>query len=206
MRSSGQKGEPSAAAGNIGSFEDLLLPHLNAAYNFARWLTRDDANAEDLVQDAYLRAWKSFGGFNGGDGKAWLLTIVRNTCYTWMQRNRASELMASFDEEMHSPSSRASDPERLLLESADQELLKDALEELPVEFREVMIMREVEGLSYREIADIAGVPMGTVMSRLARARARLQQILARPAVAAASSPPTWTSRSGGVLAADLDKL
>ena len=187
MRSSGPIGEPSRGAGNagnFGSFEDLLLPHLNAAYNFARWLTRDNQNAEDLVQDAYLRAWKSFDGFNGGDGKAWLLTIVRNACYTWIQRNRSSELMASFDEEMHSPSSRASDPEALLLEGADQELLKDALEELPVEFREVMVMREVEGLSYREIADVAGVPIGTVMSRLARARARLQQILAGSTVAA----------------------
>jgi len=180
MTASGSQGVPFRGAGKLASFEDLLLPHLNAAYNLARWLTRNDQNADDLVQDAYLRAWKSFAGFNGGDGRAWLLTIVRNTCYTWLQRNRASELMTSFDEEMHSTSSHASNPEALLLQSANGDLLKKALQELPADFREVVIMREVEGLSYREIASISGVPVGTVMSRLARARARLQQVWARP--------------------------
>jgi len=180
MGASGPKGEPSRGAGKLASFEDLLLPHLNAAYNMARWLTRNEQNAEDLVQDAYLRAWKSFDGFHGGDGKAWLLTIVRNTCYTWMQRNRSSELMTSFDEEMHSTSSHASNPEALLLQSANGDLLKKALQGLPTEFREVVLMREVEGLSYREIASISGLPIGTLMSRLARARTRLQQVLARP--------------------------
>jgi RNA polymerase sigma factor (sigma-70 family) len=180
MKTSGPKAEPSQGTGTLASFEDLLLPHLNAAYNLARWLTRNDQNAEDLVQDAYLRAWKSFDGFNGGDGRAWLLTIVRNTCYTWMRRNRSSELMTSFDEEMHSTPSHASTPEALLLQSVDKELLKNALQGLPLEFREVMVMREIEGLSYLEIASIAGVPVGTVMSRLARARARLQEVLARP--------------------------
>jgi RNA polymerase sigma factor (sigma-70 family) len=111
MTASGSQGAPFRGAGKLASFEDLLLPHLNAAYNLARWLTRNDQNANDLVQDAYLRAWKSFGGFNGGDGRAWLLTIVRNTCYT-AQRNRASELMTSFDEEMHSTSSHASNQKR----------------------------------------------------------------------------------------------
>ncbi len=180
MRVSGPKTEPSRGTGNLASFEELVLPHLNAAYNLARWLTRNDQDAEDLVQDAYLRAWKSFDGFKGGDGRAWLLTIVRNTCYTWMQRNRTSELMTSFDEEMHSNSSHASNPEMILLQSVDKELLKNALQGLPLEFREAMVMRELEGLSYLEIASVAGVPVGTVMSRLARARARLQQILARP--------------------------
>ncbi len=180
MRVSGPKTEPSRGTGNLASFEELVLPHLNAAYNLARWLTRNDQNAEDLVQDAYLRAWKSFDGFKGGDGRSWLLMIVRNTCYTWMQRNRTSELMTSFDEELHSTPSHAPNPEALLLQSVDQELLKNALQGLPLEFREAMVMRELEGLSYLEIASVAGVPVGTVMSRLARARARLQQILARP--------------------------
>jgi RNA polymerase sigma factor (sigma-70 family) len=180
MRVSGPKTEPSQGTGTLATFEDLLLPHLNAAYNLARWLTRNDQNAEDLVQDAYLRAWKSFEGFNGGDEKAWLLMIVRNTCYTWIQRNRTSELMTSFDEELHSISNHASNPEALVLQSVDKQLLQNALQELPVEFREVMVMREIEGLSYLEIAGIAGVPVGTVMSRLARARARLQEVLARP--------------------------
>jgi RNA polymerase sigma factor (sigma-70 family) len=179
MKASGPKAEPSQGTGTLASFEDLLLPHLNAAYNLARWLTRNEQNAEDLVQDAYLRAWKSFDGFNGGDGRSWLLTIVRNTCYTWMRRNRSSELMTSFDEEMHSTPSHASNPEALLLQSVDKELLKNALQGLPLEFREVMVMREIEGLSYLEIASIAEVPVGTVMSRLARARARLQEVLAR---------------------------
>lgn len=185
MTASGSQGAPFRGAAKLASFEDLLLPHLNAACNLARWLTRNDQNADDLVQDAYLRAWKSFDGFHGGDGRAWLLTIVRNTCYTWLQRNRASELMTSFDEEMHSIPSHDSDPEALLLESSDKELLKKTLRELPLEFREVMVMREVEGLSYREIANIAGVPVGTVMSRLARARTRLQQVLAGPVEQAA---------------------
>ena len=171
------KAERSSQDGRLASFERLLLPHLDAAYNLARWLVHNDHNAEDLVQEAYLRALKSFDGFRGGDGRAWLLTIVRNSCYTWMQQNRSNELSAVFDEEIHNVPSNASSPEAMLLESVDKRLLKEALEELPLEFREVLIMRELEGMSYKEIAGAAGVPPGTVMSRLARARKRLQQCL-----------------------------
>jgi RNA polymerase sigma-70 factor, ECF subfamily len=158
-------------------FEEAALPLLGAAYNLARWLTRNDTEAEDVVQEAYLRAFKHFGSFHGGDCRPWLLTIVRNTCYTWMRQNRAAELMVAFDEETHTGGEDNLNPETLLLKEADNMLLKQALEELPAEFREVIVLRELEGLSYKQIADVAEVPMGTVMSRLARARKRLQQTL-----------------------------
>ena len=155
----------------LARFERVVLPHLDAAYNLARWLVRNDADAEDVAQEAYLRAFKFFGGYHGGDSRAWLLTIVRNTCYTWLQQNRAHELTTPFDEEIHS--TEGDNPETILLEGADRQMLKQALEELSVEFREVVILRELEGLSYKEIANIIDVPVGTVMSRLARARKRL---------------------------------
>jgi RNA polymerase sigma factor (sigma-70 family) len=159
----------------LARFEQVVLPHLDAAYNLARWLVRNDADAEDLAQEAALRAFKFFGGFHGGDSRAWLLTIVRNTCYTWLQQNRAHQPLTTFDEELHSVED--ANPETILLESVDRQMLKQALEELPVEFREVVILRELEGLSYKEIANIVDVPVGTVMSRLARARRRLQLCL-----------------------------
>jgi RNA polymerase sigma factor (sigma-70 family) len=161
----------------LARFERAVLPHLDAAYNLARWLTRNDHDAEDVVQEAYLRALKFFGGFRGGDSRAWLLAIVRNTCYTWIEQNRKHEMMTDFDEEAHDVESNDPNPETALLQSADQQMLKQALEALPVEFREVVILRELEGLSYKEIADLAHLPLGTVMSRLARARKRLQQDL-----------------------------
>jgi RNA polymerase sigma-70 factor (ECF subfamily) len=163
----------------LARFEDAVLPHLDAAYNLARWLTRNDHDAEDVVQEAYLRALQFFGGFHGGDGRAWLLTIVRNTCYTWLQKNRPRELTTVFEEQIHSVADDALNPETLLLRREDKELIRQALEELPVEFREVMVLRQLEGLSYKEIAGITAIPLGTVMSRLARARDRLQQILSK---------------------------
>jgi len=154
-----------------------MLPHLAAAYNLARWLTRNGPDTEDLVQDAYLRALRGFEGFRGGDGRAWLLRIVRNTCYTWLQENRVQELATTFDEELYPVENDSTDPETLLLRSADKQFLKEALEKLPLEFREVIVLRELEGMSYKEIAELAAIPVGTVMSRLARARERLQQLL-----------------------------
>ena len=159
-------------------FEQAVLPHLNAAYNLARWLTRNEHDAEDVVQEAYLRAWKFFGSFHGGESRSWLLTIVRHTCYTWLQHNRAHELTTVFDEARHGVEDAAANPETLLLQRGHQQTLQQALEALPVEFREVVVLRELEGLSYKEIAAITEVPLGTVMSRLARARKRLQQGLA----------------------------
>jgi len=158
-------------------FEATVLPHLNAAYNFARWLLRDDSGAEDVVQESYLRALKYFSGYHGGDSRAWLLTIVRNTSYNWLQQNRSRELMNPIDDATEAATNDAN-PEIVLLQRIDHDLLRQALSELPIEFREVLILREMEGLSYKEIAALADLPIGTVMSRLARARARLQQRLA----------------------------
>jgi RNA polymerase sigma factor (sigma-70 family) len=158
-------------------FEQSILPHMDAAYNLARWLTRNEHDAEDMVQEAYLRAFKFFDAFRVVDSRAWLLTIVRNTCYTWLQRNRIHETTMLFDEEIHSADCDTSNPATLVFESADQQILRQALDELPVEFREVVILRDLEGLSYKEIAGIAKIPAGTVMSRLARARGRLKQFL-----------------------------
>ena len=155
-------------------FEQMMLPHLDAAYNLARWLTGNEQDADDMVQEAYLRALKSFGSFRGGDSRAWLLMIVRNTCYTWLQRNRASFTM-ELDEDIQEADGKNS--EQLLLERVDFELLHRALDELPAEFREAIVLREMEGLPYKEIAQITHVPIGTVMSRLARARQQLQQRL-----------------------------
>src|SRR5260221_11352873 len=165
------KGEISPA-----SFEKAVLPHLDAAYNLARWLTRNDADAQDVVQEAYLRAFRFFGGFHGEDGRAWLLGIVRNTSYTWMQQNRSAQLNLPLEDELHEGKSDELNREALLLQKADAQMLRQAVEELPVEFREVLVLRELDEMSYKQIAVVADLPLGTVMSRLARARKRLQQI------------------------------
>ena len=154
-------------------FELAIMPHLGAGYNLARWLTRSEEDAEDVVQEACLRAFAAFGGFRGGDGRSWLLRIVRNTAYTWLKRNKSQEPPLSFDDELHAPPCDDRDPEEIALRNLDAHRLREALEALPVEFREVMVLREMEELSYKEIADIADIPLGTVMSRLARARRRL---------------------------------
>jgi RNA polymerase sigma-70 factor (ECF subfamily) len=160
---------------------------MDAAHNLARWLVRNGTDAEDLVQDAYLRAWNGFSGFRGGSGRGWLLAIVRNTCFTWLRGNRHRELAVEFDERIHTEENEVPDPERLVVRNSDREVLQKALEELPAEFREVIVLRELEGLSYKEISEVASVPVGTVMSRLARARARLQHCLAASAKKEASN-------------------
>jgi RNA polymerase sigma-70 factor (ECF subfamily) len=162
----------------LARFEQAILPHLGAAYNLARWLTRNAHDADDVVQEAYLRAYQFFDGFHGGDGRAWLLRIVRNTCYTWLEKNRPGSATA-FDEERHSSDSREAGPEAPLIAGEDRELLRQALAELPDEYREAIVLRELEGLSYRDIAAVTGAPIGTVMSRLARGRERLRESLAR---------------------------
>jgi len=158
-------------------FEQAVLPHLNAAYNLARWLTRNEHDAEDVVQDAFVRALRFFDGFRGDDARAWLLTIVRNVCYDFLRRHRSQELTDVFDEGIHTVVDEQPTPEALLLRRADQAMVRRALEALPLAWREVIVLRELEGLSYKEIADVAGIKIGTVMSRLARSRARLQQLL-----------------------------
>jgi len=165
---------------DVPRFERLLLPHLDAAFNLARWLARDDTEAEEIVQEAFVRALRFFGGFRGGDGRAWLLTIVRNTCYSRGRRDRIDASATPFDEEVHGVDVDAG-PEAALLVAADSKKVAQALEGLPVEFREILVLRELEGLSYKEIADVTGVPVGTVMSRLARARKRMAlQLAGRP--------------------------
>jgi RNA polymerase sigma-70 factor (ECF subfamily) len=158
-------------------FEQAILPHLGAAYRLARWLTRNDHDAADVVQEAYLRACKFFGGFHGEDGRAWLLAVVRNTCLTWLRQHPARERLTPFDEQIHGTGSDAMNPERLFLQKAEAEMLRAALEELPAAYREVVILRELEGYSYKEIAAVADIPMGTVMSRLTRGRERLLRVL-----------------------------
>ena len=155
----------------LAGFEQCIMPHMNAAYNLARWLVGNDADAQDVVQEAFLRAFKFFGGFRGGDGRSWLLRIVRNSFYDWLRRQDRPELTTPFEEETHAPATEASGPDTALLEKADRELVQQAIEALPLEYREIVVMRELDGLSYKEIVDVADLPVGTVMSRLARARA-----------------------------------
>ena len=158
-------------------FEEAALPHLGAAYNLARWLTHNDTDAEDVVQEAYLRALRHFDSFRGGDGRPWLLAIVRNTCYTWLQRNRTSDWQVPVDEETTENIETDSNPETLLLREANTLMVRQAVEKLPPEFREVIVLRELEELSYKQISEVVDVPIGTVMSRLARARKRLHRII-----------------------------
>lgn len=166
-------------------FEAAALPHLDAAYNLARWLLRDDHNAQDAVQEAYLRAFRFFDGFRGGDARPWLLGIVRNTCYTWLKDKGQLGEQVEFDEERDSDTSDSAlshagaNPEHLLLRKLEKERIDEAIKGLPPAFREVVILRELEGLSYEEIAQVAAIPLGTVMSRLARARAMLRTTLGR---------------------------
>lgn len=162
---------------NSMAFEEAVLPHLDAAYNLARWLTRNTQDAEDVVQEAYLRAFRFFGGFRGDNARAWLLKIVRNTGYSWLHQNRAQQPTTAFDEQLHTDMDESKNPETLLLQKADGHLLNQALEELPTDFREVLVLLELEGLSYKEIAEVLDIPIGTVMSRLARARHRLRESL-----------------------------
>jgi RNA polymerase sigma-70 factor (ECF subfamily) len=160
-------------------FEELILPHLDAAYNLARWLVRDRHDAEDIVQEAYLRAFKFFGSYQGGDPRAWVLKIVRNTSYSFLEKSRPADLAEQFDETLHTTDTVEPDAETALLQSVESRMLRDALEELPVNFREVLVLRELEGMSYKEIAAVMDLPIGTVMSGLARGRAQLRERLTR---------------------------
>jgi RNA polymerase sigma factor (sigma-70 family) len=165
-------------------FEEVVLPHMDAAYNYARWLTRNEAEADDVVQDAYVRALRFFASLRGADARAWLLAIVRNTWYSRLSRRAGTgELMVHDEAADDRPDDRPG-PEALLMQQQDVDRVRTAVEQLPVDFREVIVLRELEGLSYKEIAAVVGIPIGTVMSRLARGRDRLLDVLKTTAPAA----------------------
>ena len=168
------------------TFEHLMLPHLDAAYNLARWLLRDEHDAEDAVQEACLRAYRAFDRFRGTDGRAWLLTIVRHVCYSQLRQNRRAPAAEAFDDDAHGSTHDPAEANALAWHETKGELLRQALDRLPAEFREVIVLHEIEGLAYREIAAVAEIPLGTVMSRLARARQKLQAAL----LALAAQEPT----------------
>src|SRR6476660_1358717 len=174
-----RKTEPDhAEPAELASFEQAMLPCMDAAHNLARWLLRNEQDAQDVVQEAYMRAFRSFAGFRGSNGRAWLLTIVRNTAYTLLKKNRTADLTTAFDEEIHATGDESVSPATILEHAEDAELIKNAMDGLPAEFREILILRHQENLSYNEIGDILKIPIGTVMSRLARARGKLKQYLA----------------------------
>ena len=166
-------------------FEQLVLPHLDAASNLARWLLRTPADAEDAVQEAMLRAYRFFQTFRGTEARAWLLQIVRNTCYTWIEKRMPAELMTEFNEELHTASSPT--PELIAIQASNRQQLSRALESLPVRAREVIVLRELEECSYKEISTVTGMPIGTVMSTLSRARERLTRVLTESSVKEAAS-------------------
>jgi RNA polymerase sigma factor (sigma-70 family) len=169
--------EPGGGPSKLARFEHALLPHLDAAHNLARWLTGNSDDARDIVQEAWVRALTFFDGFHGDNGRGWLLTIVRNTCYDFLRKNRRQAEMLGEASEVESAPDRMPDPEALQLRHADQRLVREGIAGLPAEYREVLVLRELEEMSYKEIALVTGVPIGTVMSRLARARKRLREAL-----------------------------
>jgi RNA polymerase sigma-70 factor (ECF subfamily) len=164
-------------AGKRARFERAMLPHLDSAYNLARWIAGNDQDAEDVAQEACLRALKFFDGFHGEDGRAWLLAIVRNTCYDWLKKNRRNPQLLGSEEELETATDQSPGPEAEQLKKADRRLVQLGLEALPAEYREVLVLRELEEMSYRQIAQVTDLPIGTVMSRLSRGRKRLQEIL-----------------------------
>jgi RNA polymerase sigma-70 factor (ECF subfamily) len=172
----GPRNRPLAHDENRAQFQELIVPHLDAAYNLARWLMRHDQDAEDIVQEAFLRAWRSFAGFHGTDGRPWLLAIVRNACYTALDRIRANAAKP-LDEAHTQERQTMARPDDPLIRREEATSIAHALEKLTPEFREVIVLREFEELSYKQIAGVIQVPIGTVMSRLARAREQLATIL-----------------------------
>ena len=167
------------SSSRLSEFEREVLPHLDAAYNLARFLMRNDHDAEDAVQEACLRAFRFFGNFRGGNSRGWFLKIVRNTSFTLLKKNRPAEMNIPFDEELHATQAPVMDAGISLDRAQDRQAVRAAIEQLPIEFREAIILRELEGASYKEIADTMGVPIGTIMSRLARARHQLQLTLSK---------------------------
>ena len=161
----------------LESFERIVVPLLDDAYTLARYLMRDEHDAQDVVQEAYLRAWRHYGGFHGGDARPWLLAIVRNCCHTWRRAARPQQVVEYVDEVHGNADGGQRATDAAAIEASDRTELRVALDQLQPEYREAIVLREIEGLSYKEIASVTGAPIGTVMSRLARARRRLQEAL-----------------------------
>jgi RNA polymerase sigma factor (sigma-70 family) len=178
-------GKAEAGTSRLELFEETILPHLNAAHNLARWLMRNPEDARDVVQEAYLRAFRFFDSYQGGDGKAWLLAVVRNTCNTWRRRQSRDASSLPFDETVHVKTAGAPSQEQGAADREQMGVLRNCIEQLPVEFREVLVMRELEEMSYLEIASATGLALGTVMSRLSRARKRLEECAGRRTAEAA---------------------
>ena len=177
MRGPNMQGGRVATSEKLGRFEQTVLPHMDAAYSLARWLTRNDHDAEDVVQEAVLRAFRFFDGFHGTEPRQWLLKIVRNTFYTWYGKNKTQAQMEHLgDEALEVPGNEIA-LEEVLVRDHGRKALMSAIESLPLEFREVLLLREFEGYSYKEIADLIEAPIGTVMSRLSRARQSLKNRL-----------------------------
>lgn len=174
----------------VERFQRIVVPHLDAAYNYARWLTRNREDAEDVAHEALLRALQFFDSFNREQVRPWLLAIVRNTFYTWLKKNRPLELAEPLGDETAGTGGLSADPSDIAILNADRRALAEALERLPREYREAVILREMEGLSYQEIAAILEIPIGTVMSRLARARKRLAEV-----IAGGQSKDAWQRKS-----------
>jgi RNA polymerase sigma-70 factor (ECF subfamily) len=180
-------GDPVSGNDDKARFASVVLPHLGDAFALARWLTGDRADAEDIVQDACLRAFRGIAGFSGGNARAWVLTIVRHTAFTWLGKNRPAAVVVTDDlEAVERSQQRAGSadpevetPETALIAKTDSGRLEAAIAALPTPFRETLVLRELQGLDYREIAEVTGVPIGTVMSRLARARRRLIESIGR---------------------------
>jgi len=191
---------PSTTPATGESYDEVVLPHLDAAFRLARWQLRNEHDAEDVVQEASLRALRYFRTFSGGNGRAWFLRIVRNTCWSW-RGHGVQPLSDPFDEDEHSGAGSASDPETLLLQTDDVTSIERAMRNLPDRFRELLVLRELHGLSYRELADEMGIPMGTVMSSLSRARQAFRAALNNQEQTARSSGNPGSARTGGPNAA-----
>jgi len=171
------RGDNRTHSNDVRDVASNILAHLDAAYNLARWLVSSDHDAQDIVQEAYLRALRSVARFRGGDTRAWILAIVRNACFDWLRREKSSRVDEMPEDCEIAVTGKEADPAQILQREEDVQKIQQAISSLPIEFRQMVVLREMEGLSYKEIAAVTGVPVGTVMSRLARARQRLALLL-----------------------------
>jgi RNA polymerase sigma-70 factor, ECF subfamily len=186
------------------SFDDVVVPHLEAGLRLARWLMRNEHDAEDALQEASLRAFRYFRTFTGGNGRAWFLRIVRNTCSTW-RRTRLDTVTDMFDEQRHTGAYSSTDPEALLVQTDKADRVARAIHQLPDRLHDLFVLREFDGLSYKELADETGVPIGTVMSRLSRAREALRGALHTEVDMSGTSATTGISRDSTLSVVSMEE-